>query len=252
MVCCRGVPGSSTISMALNSLLAPDGCISFAIAVVVPATAIADITVVFLRHEKIQHEVVWRLVPPTVLGVLMGSRLLGSFTVGSEKLMIGGVLGTILLFKLANDCSNGRAGGDDASRATASRIGSIWFWLIGILGGIATILTNSMGPLLNVFLVGIMAKDELFATRASFFTVINFFKLLSQLHAGNLDWRLFRPSMFQGCAAIVGATCGTRLMEKVQDKTFKRLEYTMISAAALRLIISGLNDSGVIGIADVV
>eukprot|EP00035_Acanthoeca_spectabilis_P022964 m.446879 g.446879 ORF g.446879 m.446879 type:complete len:356 (-) comp19435_c0_seq1:276-1343(-) len=241
-----GAPGSSTISMALNSLLAPDGCITFAIALVVPATATADVAVVVTRFKQTRWEVVWRLVPPTVFGVLLGSQLLGSVTGGSAKLMIGGALGAILLFKLAVAWSKGRAGGSDAPRP-AGYADSIWFaWVIGILGGLATILTNSMGPLLNVFLLGLMPKNEFIATRASFFTVINFIKVVTQLHAGNLDRRLLAVSAFQGCAAIVGVLCATHVMKYVSDTTFLKLEYTLMTAAALRLIISGLIANGMI------
>jgi hypothetical protein len=53
---------------------------------------------------------------------------------------------------------------------------SLWFAaVVGVIGGFATILTNSMGPMLNVYLLTLQLEPTTFVgTRATFFTVPKF------------------------------------------------------------------------------
>ena len=74
-----GVPGSSTSSVALNSLYAPDieGGLNLAAALQVPVTFASDIAVVFNYAAHAQWPVIFRLLPPTAVGLGLGMQLLG-------------------------------------------------------------------------------------------------------------------------------------------------------------------------------
>ena len=58
----------------------------------------------------------------------------------------------------------------------------MWFaCVVGVVGGFATILTNSMGPMLNVYLLTLQLDPQVFVgTRATFFTAINALKVFSK------------------------------------------------------------------------
>jgi hypothetical protein len=62
-----GVPGSSTTSVALNSLLAPSGpgCLDATVALGVPITFLADVMVVVSYLKLARWDVILRLLPPT-------------------------------------------------------------------------------------------------------------------------------------------------------------------------------------------
>jgi uncharacterized membrane protein YfcA len=242
--------------MALNSLMAPDGCITFAIALVVPATFMADLAVVFNYHAHARWDVIRKLLLPTIVGVIAGSQLLGKVSAGSAKLLIGGALATILMVNLTQTALAATKAAVKKKKEEASPdytsplwyADSIWFAaLIGVLGGFATILTNSMGPLLNVFLLGLRLDPKAFVgTRASFFTIINSIKVVAQIQAGNLDQRLIAVSLLQGTMAVVGVLCAKVFVARISKPLFMLLEYVLMTLAASRLVMSGLSANGLL------
>jgi uncharacterized membrane protein YfcA len=143
--------------MALNVLFAPEGCITFAIALVVPTAFMADCAVLWTYYGNTRWDVVRRLLPPTMVGVAVGVQLLGEITANTAKLMIGFALMFILAINLGShlvgtsDAPSVAGKGDTPppAYATSTRFAVV----VGLLGGFATILTNSMGPLLNVYLL---------------------------------------------------------------------------------------------------
>jgi hypothetical protein len=106
----------------------------------------------------------------------------------NARLLIGVVLFGILMVNLLQSMlvdtkpsnNNKKKKNDDAkddnedndSTKVAAYAESIWFaCIIGIIGGFATILTNSMGPMLNVYLLSLKLSPQVFVgTRATFFT----------------------------------------------------------------------------------
>merc|ERR1712232_126849 len=84
-----GVPGSSTTSVALNALYAPDGCLDLATALQVPVTAISDCTVVFNYLQEARWDIIARLIPSCALGIAVGSTLVGTLSSAQAKLLVG-------------------------------------------------------------------------------------------------------------------------------------------------------------------
>merc|ERR1740117_384173 len=122
-----------------------------------------------------------KLIPSCAVGIGFGSQLVGGLTASQSKLLVGVLLACILVLnfieeykKRAQDTKKS----DDAPKVPAYAQ-SFWFTsCVGLLGGFATILTNSMGPLLNAFFV-LPRLDTIpfVATRATFFTTVNTIKV---------------------------------------------------------------------------
>lgn len=90
-----------------------------------------------------------------------------------------------------------------------------WFAVvIGVIGGFATILTNSMGPMLNVYFLTLrMSPTTFVGTRSTFFTMVNLGKLVQRLSTGTLPvvvvvaaWKLMLLSVLGTAGATVGYT----------------------------------------------
>ena len=114
--------------------------------------------ILILRYSgSTRWDVVRRLLPPTVVGVAIGSQLLGEISANTAKLLIGFALAFILFVNLASHMGGSEAPVSDKvsehepppAYATSIKFAAI----VGLIGGFATILTNSMGPLLNVYLL---------------------------------------------------------------------------------------------------
>ena len=174
-----GVPGSSTTSVSLNALLAPEGrgCLDSSVAMGVPITFLADCAVVVKYVHQARWDVIMKLLPATGVGVALGTQLMGKLAPAEAKLLIGGVLLLILAVNLGQsmlvpgDKGKDKKGKDKDAVPAYAR--SLWFaCVVGVVGGFATILTNSMGPMLNVYLLTLRLDPTVFVgTRATFFTV---------------------------------------------------------------------------------
>jgi uncharacterized membrane protein YfcA len=163
----------------------------------VPVTFLSDIAVVMNYYQNAQWAVIFRLLPPTVVGLGLGMQLLGAISKDGAKALIGGILMGILLLNLSQEVFKSKSEvskkkkdddhkSDDEVPAYAT---TYWFaWLIGLTGGVATVLTNSMGPMLNVFLLTLKLKPADFVgTRATFFCVVNSAKMGLRIYNGSLS-----------------------------------------------------------------
>jgi len=199
-----GVPGSSTTSVAVNALSsakAGTGCSDISVGMGVPITLISDVYVSSSYYEHARWDVIQGLLPPVGVGMAIGYQLLGKLSKTQSQLLIGCVLSLILALsflqpllvpaKPAGAAAKGgkkgrsKSPGPKKTAAQAAADGvpayatSVWFVsVVGVVGGFATILTNSMGPMLNVYLLTLQLDVSAFvATRSTFFCFINIVKV---------------------------------------------------------------------------
>jgi len=95
---------------------------------------------------------------------------MGQISDSQARLLVGVILLMILLVSLIqNVCTKKSSSSDDSKSGVPAFATSIWFAaIIGVVGGFATILTNSMGPLLNVYLLTLQLDPATFVgTRVS-------------------------------------------------------------------------------------
>ncbi|CAE8726265.1 unnamed protein product [Polarella glacialis] len=252
-----GVPGSSTCSVALNSLLAPSGlgCLDAAVALGVPITFLADLLVSSSYFEHARWDVIMRLLPATGLGVAVGTQVMGKLSEAQAKLLIGSILMFILLVNLSQEllvkpAQEGKAVAEESNKTgkalppeerVPSYATSIWFVsLMGGVGGFATILTNSMGPMLNVFLLTLKLDPQVFVgTRATFFTIVNTIKLAQRLSTGTLSLDLVKVGILYGFVALFGVLVSKQIIKRMSKTVFVRLEYGLMTFASLKLIDVG-------------
>lgn len=233
-----GVPGFSTTAVAFNSLVAPPGpgCLDSAVAFGVPITFMADCTVVVRYYKNAKWGVIVRLLPATGVGVALGTRLMGHLSESNARLLIGSVLLAILAVNLLQSVLVKDTG------EIPGYANSLWFaCVVGVIGGFATILTNSMGPMLNVYLLTLRLSPSVFVgTRATFFTVINTVKIIQRFSAGTLSLTMFTVGSKYGILAVLGVLASTFIIPLMSKTVFMRLEYCFMTLASLKLIDAGL------------
>jgi uncharacterized membrane protein YfcA len=185
-----GVPGSSMMAVALNAINAPDlpavagapSGMDLATVLQVPVTCVADLMVV-ARSYKL---VAWSAIPPllstTVVGIAMAQQLMGKIPPDMAKILVGGVLTALICLNLSIGKLTKTEGDAPPSYSSA------WWFIgvVGIAGGFATVLTNSMGPMLDIYLLTLKLEPFVqIGTRAAFFTLVNSIKLGLFLYQGN-------------------------------------------------------------------
>lgn len=255
-----GVPGSSTTSVALNALYAPElpamsGMPSgsdLAMAVQVPVTAMADVTVVLRSYKDADWDAITRLLGPTMVGLAAGTQLIGKLSPSNGKLLIGTVLALIIVLNLSGEYLAKSGSGatppaklkKTSAKASRSRSKSpsgkgksrskspkgsprppkeqapayaraLWFVsLVGVTGGFATVLTNSMGPMLNIYLLTLKFEPFVFAaTRATFFTVVNAIKIVVLMQNGVLSPPMLLLGTQLGVAGVIGVLLSKHIVK---------------------------------------
>ena len=124
--------------------------------------------------------------------------------------------------------------------STATRF--TWACIVGLIGGAATMLTNSMGPILNVYLLSVakLSPQSYVGTRAMFFCFLNLGKLPLRIWGGTLGMPMLPLAMGLGLVAVVGVFLGKPIMMRMDEKTFVKLELGVVAFAGLRLCYMGL------------
>ena len=119
---------------------------------------------------------------------------------------------------------------------------AFWGYIVGFFGGAATMLTNSMGPILNVYLLSIqqLSPTEYVGTRAMFFCFLNLGKTPMRFYAGVLGWPMIPLAVGLGLVSIIGVVCAKPIMLSMSEHTFVRLELTVIFIAGVKLFVQGV------------
>lgn len=117
-----------------------------------------------------------------------------------------------------------------------------WAVTVGLIGGTATMLTNSMGPLLNVYLLSVakLSPQSYIGTRAMFFCFLNVGKLPLRVYGGTLGLPMLPLAAGLGAVAVLGVFLAKPIMLGMNEKTFVKLELGVVAFAGLRLCYMSL------------
>jgi len=269
-----GVPGFATIATALTVTTAPltiVGGLGYAVSLQVPILTMIDVSAAWLHGDSLDWPTVWLLLPLSFVGMGVGQFLDQYMSDSSARIMVGFILLSILALKIKDDVliylglaslpkrkSSGEGGNDEndiessetpleplvSSQPTS--VTSIekakWATIVGIFGGAATMLTNSMGPILNVYLLSVrkLSPTSYIGTRAMFFCFLNLGKLPMRFYAGTLGWSMIPLAAGLGLVSVAGVFCAKPIMLSMAEKTFVRLELLVVAFAGIRLMYMGL------------
>jgi uncharacterized membrane protein YfcA len=118
----------------------------------------------------------------------------------------------------------------------------LWAVIVGIVGGAATMLTNAMGPILNVYLLSVvqLSPTAYIGTRAMFFCFLNMGKIPMRFMAGSLGWRMLPLAGLLGLVSVAGVLGAKPIMLSMKEENFVRLELAVVAFSGIRLCYMGL------------
>lgn len=222
--------GFSGISLIAVVLLAETFGARASVGIALPMLIAADLMAVraFQRHGSWMP--VWRLMPPTALGLLAGWWLLGAIGDDAARRAIGlCVLAMVLvqgLRRVAPDGFESLA----HSRAFAAAA--------GIAGGVATMLANAAGPIIQLYLLARnIPKMELLGIAARFFLLVNLIKVPMNFQLGLIHASSLLINLWLLPAIAIGVIAGRWLVSHVPQHLFEWLILAFSLLAAGRLLI---------------
>src|SRR5580693_9015752 len=198
--------------------------------VVLPMLICGDILSVIAFHQHARWPLVWRMLPPTVIGVIAGYLAMLKLTDGR---VFGPIIGWIVLIMVVLQAIR-RWCPRAFEKAPHTRR---FAWSMGVTSGVTTMLANGAGPIMTLYFLAIETpKYALVGTSAWMFLIINSFKVpfswnLGLIHGSSLLFNLVLVP-----AIVVGTFTGRWLIRFIKQDLFEALLLIFAAVAALRMI----------------
>ena len=224
-----GIPGMGILFVAIFVNVLP---VRQATGVVLPMLILGDLFAVALYRRHAQWSHLWRLLPATVAGVVLGWWVLRSLNDGQTARLVGLIM---LVMLVVHVWRRGRAGAEAEVAGHAPR----WFSaLTGLLAGFATQVANAAGPVMSLYLLSMrLPKLEFLGTGAVFFMLINWFKVPFMVQLGMINRETLWLNLWLAPAVIVGALLGRTVLPRINQKGFETAALVLTAAAIGKLLV---------------
>lgn len=219
-----GIGGLGMLAVVMFAQIMPA---KQATGLVLPLLCFGDVVAaaVYWKHAKWTH--VWRLFPWTAAGVLLGYFALDVIDERQAKLLIGGIVLSLVVLHLARRRFSGHEGEHGP-----------WFPpTIGVMAGFTTLVANAAGPLMAVYMLAMrLPKMHFVGTGAVFFLLLNFFKVPFMVHLGLINTQSFGINLWLAPVVLVGTWLGRKLVMKIDQRGFENLALALSVIAGLKLL----------------
>ncbi|MET0263053.1 MAG: sulfite exporter TauE/SafE family protein [Rariglobus sp.] len=196
---------------------------------VLPLLIFGDVVAVwaYRSHAKWAH--VWRLLPWTAAGVVLGYFAMGKIDDRQARLLIGTIIVVMVAIQLWRRW-----------RAKPGELAEHGAWFaptIGVLAGFTTLIANAAGPLMAIYLLAMrLPKMEYVGTGAVFFLLLNCFKVPFMVDLGLITSDSFGFNLMLAPAVFLGAMLGRKILPKINQKLFENLALGLSAVAGIRLL----------------
>ena len=196
---------------------------------VLPLLLVGDVCAVIVYRRVVVWPVFFRLLPPTLLGVVLGYWAFNLVSAAAFRLVIGWIVLGLCLVQIVRETQGTRL-----DRLFHSRLFS---GVMGILAGVTTMIANAAGPVANLYFLSIrLAKLNLIGTAAYFFFVVNCCKLPFSAHLGLINRESLHLTLMLAPFVLVGFVGGKYLAALLPQKPFEWFLLACTLAGALRLV----------------
>ena len=201
-----------------------------AAAILLPIICVMDLQVIRLFWGRFDNASLRVLIPATIVGVAIGSLLMGVLPSAGLKVMLGAIA---VLFCLDHWSRARRTKPDRTPGEWAGR-----FW--GVVAGITSTHAHAGAPPLSVYLLPKkLDKIVLVGTFGVVFAVLNYVKLIPYTLLGQFDLRNLGTSLILLPLAPVGVWLGFRLLHRFEQVTIYRIMYALLFLTGIKLLYDG-------------
>lgn len=197
--------------------------------ILLPLLLVGDVCAVALLGHAVRWPTVRRLMPPAIAGVVIGWLLLDRLDEAAFRPLIGVIILLLAAGQLARMWRPGWFAHVPHTRGFAV--------LMGGLTGITTMLANAAGPIVALYLLAVsLPKEQLVATGAWFFLLLNAAKVPFSINLGLIDPGTLGLDLLLAPAVVAGLLCGRWVVRRLPQRTFDSLLLAFSAVAALRLM----------------
>jgi hypothetical protein len=197
--------------------------------VLLPMLVVGDLCAIRFFGRKADWSHVRRLLPPTLIGIVIGWAMMDQLDPAHFKILVGGIILALTAVQ--------------AARLLHPKLfekfpHQVWFsTFLGLLAGLTTMLANAAGPVVALYLLAVsLPKWELIGTSAWLFLVLNVLKLPLSYNLG-----LITPDTLWVGAVLtpmipLGMLSGKWLVTRVSQTWFNTILLGFTAIAAMRLM----------------
>jgi hypothetical protein len=199
--------------------------------IVLPLLCFGDLIAVASYRQHAHWRYVWRLMPWTAAGVVLGYFAMGRINETQARLLIGTIVVSLVGLHVMR---RWRAG----AKGTTEEPEHAWWFapIIGIMAGFTTLVANAAGPLMVIYLLSMrLPKMEYMGTGAVFFMIMNLFKVPFMVNLGLINAASFALNLWLAPAVFAGAWAGRHILKKMNQRVFENLALGLSAAAGLKL-----------------
>ena len=229
-----GFPGVAMISVLLMAELMPA---RESTGVILPLQICGDFLAVGSFRRHVRWAYVWRIMPASVAGVVLGFFLMklplheGFFRILIGSVILALVLLQVVRMRLPSLEKEVPAGGPAALGA-------------GLASGITTMVANAAGPVMAIYLLAMrLPQYEFVGTAAVFFLLVNLVKVPFSLGLGLISPHSLCLNLVLVPAVAAGVFAGRKLLAHIPRRAFEALVLILAAGAAVKLIIDGIRSS---------
>jgi uncharacterized protein len=198
-----------------------------AVVLVAPMMLFTDLTAVFQYWGRWDKQDILTLIPPCLIGALVGALLLNWFTPSIARRTIG-LIGLLYI-------------GSELLRKTVFQSVSYHHRaqgiLIGLVGGLTSALANSGGVFISIYLRGRLSKVHFVGTLVGVFLFLNLTKVSLFTGMGMLNGPLWLIEFYLLPLMFIGGVIGKWINTRIQEKQFANWIFALLVAACLKLLL---------------
>jgi uncharacterized protein len=224
-----GITGLSLLSIALFAHVFPSS--RQASGLILPLLIFGDFVAVLSYRTHTQWRYLWKLMPWTAVGVVLGYFALGHISDRTTRYMIGVIIVSLCVLGFWR-----------RYLAVQSQESEAWHWALaaalGIAAGFITLVANAAGPLMAIYLVAMrLPKMQFVGTVAVFFMVLNLFKVPFMVDLGLITVQSFKFNLMLAPAVFLGALAGRWILIRINQRLFEDLVLALSAIAGILLIL---------------
>ena len=209
------------MSMAISPVIAAG--------IMLPILIVMDITALYFYWNKWKIDIVKLIIPPSLLGILIGSITFSYISDDGVRIIIGSIALLFITFTILQS-------GNLLIKPTKAK-GIFW----STIAGYTSFLIHAGGPPLNFYLLPKkMDKTIYVATFTLAFAIINAVKLIPYFFLGQLAPSYMIISLILLPLAPIGIIIGYYLHKKVSEKLFYNFIYFFLAIGGIKLIYDGI------------
>jgi len=199
--------------------------------ILLPMLILADIVAVCIYRYHANFSLVWKILPPALIGIVIGWLIMPHVNGDAFARLFA----WLILAMLALVCL--RKFFPFAIEAAANH--PKFAWLLGTLAGFTSMLSNTGGPVVGIYLIARrVEKMEIVGISAWFFFIVNLAKAPFSIQLGIFTWQGTLLALAHVPVIVAGVFLARWLLRFIPQKIFEWLIISFALIGALRLLVT--------------